>query len=160
DGRACAERSARDAAAQAQPREELRSAVLRGQRGHQAREAGVHVTRLPRAAALTLAACTTIALPSLAGKRECAQSYVDAQKLMKGGALRKAREQLAICTRDECLAAVKKDCAAWLEQVTSSIPTIVVEAKGPDGKDTLDVKLTVDNEVVAERLDARAIELE
>ena len=95
-----------------------------------------------------------------AGKKECAQSYVDAQKAMKSQELRHAREQLVMCARDDCLPAVRKDCIEWLDQVNQSFASIVVQAKGTDGKDTFDVRLRVDGDVVAEHLDTHAIEIE
>jgi hypothetical protein len=114
--------------------------------------------RAAAAAVLGVALITTP--PAEAGKRECAQAYVDAQKLMKGGQLKKAREQLDICAHDDCLPAVRKDCVAWLDQVTASIPSIVAQAKGTDGKDTVDVKLSIDGAPVADHLDVHAIELD
>jgi hypothetical protein len=113
-----------------------------------------------RSAAGLLAALGLVASAAHAGKKECAQAYVDAQRLMKSGQLKKAREQLDLCAHDECLAAVRKDCVAWLDQVNASIPSIVVQAKTPDGKDTVDVKLSIDGAAVADHLDVTAIELE
>jgi hypothetical protein len=111
-------------------------------------------------AAAVLGAAALAAASAHAGKKECAQAYVEAQKLMKAGQLKKAREQLDICAHDECLAAVRKDCVAWLDQVNASIPSIVVQAKAADGKDTVDVKLSIDGAPVADHLDVKAIELE
>lgn len=110
----------------------------------------------------TLAALSgvCVAPPALAGKKECAAAYVEAQKLKAASSFRKAREQLILCAKDECLAAVKKDCVAWLDEVNASIPSIVIEAKGPDGKETFDVKVSIDGEVVAEKLDVKAIEVD
>ncbi len=105
-------------------------------------------------------ALVLLAAPARSGRKECAQAYVDAQKYIKNGELHHAREQLLVCVKDECLAAVRKDCMTWLDHVNASIPTVVLEAKGPDGKDTVDVRLFVDGQLVSERLDVRAIELE
>jgi hypothetical protein len=121
----------------------------------------VHVTLRARLVpAAVLAAIALTATPAAAGKKECAAAYVDAQRTMKSGVLKKAREQLTICARDECMAAIRKDCVTWLDQTNANIPSIVAEAKGPDGKDTMDVRLFVDGELVAEKLDVRAVELE
>lgn len=98
--------------------------------------------------------------PAFAGKKECAAAYVQAQELKQSGAFKKAREQLLVCAKDECMAAVKKDCVAWLDEVNASLPSIVIEAKGPDGKETFDVKVTIDGEVVGEKLDVKAIEVD
>lgn len=110
----------------------------------------------------TLAALSAISVapPAAAGKKECAASYVEAQKLKAQSSFKKAREQLLICAKDECLEAVRKDCVAWLDEVAASLPSIVIEAKGPDGKETFDVKVSIDGEVVAEKLDVKAIEVD
>ena len=105
-------------------------------------------------------AAVSVAPPAVAGKKECAASYVDAQKLKAASSFKKAREQLLICAKDECLAAVKKDCVSWLDEVNASIPSIVIEAKGPDGKETFEVKVTLDGEVLTEKLDVNAIEVD
>jgi hypothetical protein len=111
-------------------------------------------------AALAALAGVCTVTPALAGKKECAAAYVEAQKLKSSSSLKKAREQLILCGKEECLAAVKKDCVAWLDEVNAALPSIVVAAKGPDGKDTFDVKVTIDDVVVAEKLDVNAIEVD
>ena len=110
--------------------------------------------------AVVVAALALAAPPAHAGKKECATAYVDAQRTMKSGVLKKAREQLTLCAKDDCMAAIRKDCVTWLDQTNANIPSIVAQAKGPDGKDTMDVRLFVDGELVAEKLDVRAVELE
>jgi len=97
---------------------------------------------------------------ALAGKKECAAAYVEAQKLKKDGSFMKAREQLIVCAKDECMSAVKKDCVSWLDEVNAALPSVVVAAKGPDGGDTFDVKVSVDGQVVAEKIDVKAIEVD
>ncbi len=93
-------------------------------------------------------------------KKECAAAYVDAQKLKRDGGLKEAREKLILCARDECMSAVKKDCLSWLDEVNAALPSIVVVAKDASGKETLDVKVSVDEQVVAEKLDTSGIELD
>jgi hypothetical protein len=112
------------------------------------------------AAGIALVASSAVAPPAFAGKKECANAYVEAQKLKKDGAFRKARQALIACSKDECMAAVKKDCVAWLDEVNASIPSVVIAAKGPDGKETFDVKVSVDGEVLGEKLGVKAIELD
>ncbi len=116
--------------------------------------------RGPLGVAAAAASLLLVAPHARAGKRECATAYVEAQRAMKAGTLKKAREQLAVCAHVECLAAIRKDCVEWLDQVNASIPSIVARAKGPDGKETVDVRLLVDGEIVAEKIDVRAVELE
>lgn len=100
------------------------------------------------------------ALPAEADKKACATAYVQAQQLKKDGSFKAAREQLIICSKSECLAAARKDCVAWLDEVNSSMPSLVIAAKGKDGKDTFDVRVTEDDQVIAEKLDVNAIELD
>jgi hypothetical protein len=93
-------------------------------------------------------------------KKECAAAYVDAQKLKRDGGLKEARERLIVCARDECISAVKKDCLSWLDEVNAALPSIVVVAKDASGKETLEVKVTVDGQLMAEKLDTNGIELD
>ncbi|MEZ4224292.1 MAG: hypothetical protein R3B13_25305 [Polyangiaceae bacterium] len=93
-------------------------------------------------------------------KKECAAAYVEAQTLKRDNSLKAAREQLIICARDSCMSAVKKDCLTWLDEVNAALPSIVVVAKDSAGKETLNVKVTADEQVVAEQLDTKGIELD
>lgn len=87
----------------------------------------------------------------------CVKAYTDAQRLRKSGELKEARQKLLVCSQAECPAVVKADCLPWLDEVDGSLPSIVVAAKGADGKDTTDVKVYVDGQLVAERLDGRPL---
>lgn len=93
-------------------------------------------------------------------KKECAQAYVEGQKEMRSSTLRKARDHLRICAREECMGAVRKDCVTWLGEVTAAIPSIVIDAKDTDGKETVDVRMFIDNVLVKDKLDVQAIELD
>jgi hypothetical protein len=116
-----------------------------------------HRSALSALVALALASASGT---SVAGKKECAAAYVQAQQLKKEGSFKKAREQLIECSKNECLAAARKDCLAWLDEVNASIPSIVVAAKDPKGNDTFDVRVSDNDEVIAEKLDVNAIELD
>jgi hypothetical protein len=117
---------------------------------------------MPRivAAAGALALGGLLSPAAYAGKAECASAYVDAQRLMKGGSLKKARERLRICAADDCLPAVKKDCVTWLDEVNTNMASVVVVARGRDRNETMNVRVFVDDELVAEKLDARGIDVE
>lgn len=117
-----------------------------------------------------LAACLGIALWLVGGpaaakrhrkeKKECASAYVAAQKLRSSGSLLEARKKLIVCASEGCLAAVRKDCSSWLDQVNAAIPSITVSAHDPSGKETLAVKVEVDGKPVAEKLTTNGIELD
>lgn len=94
------------------------------------------------------------------GKQACFDAYPEAQKLRKAGKLRAARAQLVTCSQDACPTAVKKDCTQWLGDVTAELPSVLIAATDPSGADTAAVRVLVDGDVVAERLDGKPIELD
>jgi hypothetical protein len=54
---------------------------------------------------------------------------------------------------------IRVDCVTWLDEVENSIPSIVLAARSERGDETR-VRVVLDGEVVAERLDGRAMELD
>jgi hypothetical protein len=93
-------------------------------------------------------------------KTVCTDSYVANQKLRREGKLTLAREQLVQCAQESCPGAIKTDCARWLGELEQNIPTIVIDAKGRDGKDTVAVRVFVDGDKVADQLDGRPIPID
>lgn len=71
--------------------------------------------------------------------------------------LRAERQQLLICAASSCPGEIRKECARRVEEVNSSIPTLVFQAKDPTGADLSDVKVTMDGDVLAEHLDGSAL---
>jgi len=104
------------------------------------------------ALALTLAAA-----PSFAGdKEDCATAAEQAQRLRAEKKLRAARAQIILCARDVCPAVIRNDCAKWLRDVESALPTIIIRARDPQDKDLIKVKVTVDGQPFAGALDGTA----
>lgn len=93
-------------------------------------------------------------------KKACLASYEKSQELRRQGSLKSAREQFAVCARDVCPKALRGDCAKWAEEVTQSMPSVVIEGRDSAGNETVLIKVSVDGKVVAERLDGRAIEVD
>ncbi len=85
-------------------------------------------------------------------KASCGDAYEGAQEARGKAALLSAREQLLICSRDQCPKFIRTDCAKWLEQVTSAIPSLVIAVQDPDGNDLPDVQLEIDGKTVTESL--------
>jgi hypothetical protein len=90
-------------------------------------------------------------------KRACVESYEQAQQLRNVGKLTESRERLLVCSSDECPTAVRGDCANWLAEVESNLPSVVIEARLPMGRETADVNVWVDGQVFARGLDGRAL---
>jgi hypothetical protein len=126
-------------------------------------------TRLHRARAIPLAiaigaavctpsVCTTDARSD--DKESCITAHENSQVLRRDGKLRAARDQMILCSRDSCPTVLRKDCSQWLGEVDESIPSIVVEGKGPDGQDATEMKVYMDGQLLIDKLDGRAIQVD
>jgi hypothetical protein len=92
-------------------------------------------------------------------KNSCVASYGSSQELRRDKHLGRARDELRSCSRDTCPALVRTDCIAWLDQVQAEFPTLAVRAE-KDGGDIANVRVIVDEQVVAARLDGSSLEIE
>ena len=92
-------------------------------------------------------------------KVECVEHHQDAQVARREGRLLDARAALLLCSRASCPGAIRADCVDWLEQVSRSLPSVVVTARAR-GPDVADVKVFVDGKLVAERLSGAALEID
>jgi hypothetical protein len=86
--------------------------------------------------------------------KACLDAAEDGQKLRDSGAYRRARERFIECAADECPGEVRKGCVGWLGELDKLIPSVVFGAHAR-GKEVADVRVTVDGEVVAERIDGK-----
>jgi hypothetical protein len=93
-------------------------------------------------------------------KGECAAAHQEAQRLRQERSLRAARQRLLVCSREPCPAVVQAECVPWLADVERAMPSVVFEARLPDGSDASDTRVRVDGALVQERLDGRAIDLD
>lgn len=85
-------------------------------------------------------------------KQECVLANENAQDLQHVGKLRDARARLAVCVADTCPGAVREDCAQRLAEVDKAMPTVVFDAKDPTGNDVSAVRVTMDGQLLADRL--------
>jgi hypothetical protein len=69
-----------------------------------------------------------------------------------------ARDTLLACSNQGCQPAVRADCVAWFEQVSDTIPSVLVSAKSGK-KDEVNVHVMVDAKPFTSRLDGKPIEL-
>jgi hypothetical protein len=90
-------------------------------------------------------------------KPECVARHEDAQVVRRAGRLLAARSALLVCSRVSCPPAVRADCVDWLEEVNRSVPSVVVTAR-EHGVDVADVRVLIDGEVAAPRLNGGALE--
>lgn len=87
---------------------------------------------------------------------KCVQSFENAQKLRKEGKLLRASEELILCSQPTCPAFISKECTTWFSEVQASQPSVTFSAKEGD-RLLNEVRVSIDGEVVTERIDGRSI---
>jgi len=92
-------------------------------------------------------------------KLECFSRHEQAQAARRERHLLQARDDLQICSRVSCPAAIRADCVDWLAEVGRSLPSVVVTARA-GGVDEPEVKVFIDGQLVAERLSGGAIDVD
>lgn len=109
-----------------------------------------------RRAAFAIALFASSVANAAPTRDECLKASEDAQLLRIKTQLVAARDKLLVCSNDACPKLVKKDCSEWLDEVEHATPTIVLGARDPDGKDLVDVRVTLDGNPIADRLEGKA----
>lgn len=94
------------------------------------------------------------------GTEACVAAHVNAQRLRRDGRMRAAKEALVACSRASCPQVLVEECGPWLREVEQALPSIVFEAVGPDGLDVADARVLIDGEILLERLDGKAVEVD
>jgi hypothetical protein len=87
---------------------------------------------------------------------ECIEAYEQVQALREQGSLLDARQKVIVCARDACPKVLAAECAQWLDQISQSLPSVVIGAQSPDGKDLIQVRVLLDGKPFAEQIGARA----
>jgi len=87
----------------------------------------------------------------------CVSAYDQAQVDRRAGKLVSAKERLLTCSQAACPAAARRDCARWLDEVETSIPTVVVEATSGSGAELTEVRVLIDGRLLAPRLEGKAL---
>lgn len=93
-------------------------------------------------------------------KLRCAKAYELGQRARKAGQLVTALEQLRQCAAPTCPSFVRDDCGRWSDEVSASVPTIVLSATTARGGDLLDVAVSIDGAPLLERLDGKALPID
>lgn len=91
---------------------------------------------------------------------ECIDAAGKGQELRDAGRLLESRQAFLTCTRSVCPKPVRDDCEGWLEDVKERVPTVIIRAKNPQGKDLAKVRVLHGERVLAEELDGVALELD
>ncbi len=97
--------------------------------------------------ALACAAVLALPAPALAVSAQsaaCARAAEQGQALRDDGKLMSAREAFAVCLRPECPKVIATECAAWLDDVTARVPSMIVVVKNASGADVADANVRID----------------
>jgi hypothetical protein len=91
-------------------------------------------------------------------KNACMTSYKSAMDREQSGHLREARELLMACSKRTCGRSLAQQCAAkFTELDTSEIPSVAPRITDSAGAPRVDVKVTMDGELLASRLDGQPL---
>lgn len=90
----------------------------------------------------------------------CLASYVETQKARRDGRLRAARSAANRCGESTCPDVIRNDCVRWQGELDQAIPTVVLSAVGPDGRDLPDVSVLLDGAPLLSRLDGRPVPMD
>jgi hypothetical protein len=124
-------------------------------------EAVKRVKARPAALFATLAAAVLFVSPVRAAEptvEECVSANERSVPLRKAGKLREARAGLLRCSAASCPAAVRDDCIAEATRLERALPSLVFAVKDAAGNDLTAVRITMDGQPFAERLDGTALD--
>jgi hypothetical protein len=107
-----------------------------------------------------LAVLTSTGTSAAEAPRSCLEAVERGQSLRDQTKLRQARAAFLTCAADPCPAVIQHDCAQWVNDVDMRIPTVIVTATDPAGHDLVDVRVWVDGEPFASRLDGIAVPID
>lgn len=91
---------------------------------------------------------------------DCPAVSEDAQRLRQQSKYRAARAQFQACAAESCPGVVRRDCAVWVTELATSMPSIVVAGVDEQDRDLIDAELAIDGEIVAYRLDGKPVDID
>lgn len=106
---------------------------------------------------------STLALPAEAEPTTadaCLSASQAALDLANTQKLRAERDQLLLCAAATCPSEVRLECQRRIDEVNVALASIVFTVRDASGHDLTAVKITMDGDMLANRLDGTAIEIE
>jgi hypothetical protein len=100
------------------------------------------------------------ALADSSAASQCIAAAEQSQPLRDHDHFKAARDKLLACSRPECPSFVRTDCTKWLADLDGVMPKIVFGAADSTGADLADVRVWLDGEQVAQRLDGSEIAID
>jgi hypothetical protein len=85
-------------------------------------------------------------------KLACIAAHTEGQELRNAGNPVAARARFAICANPSCPAMVRTECTQLGKQLDDALPTLLIEARSPDGAGVTAVRMFVDGVSVLDEL--------
>lgn len=98
--------------------------------------------------------------PSARAESSCEDEHVRAQQARADGKLVEARGALLACSAATCPNLVQADCVAWLAEVKSETPTVVLDAKDDRGGAVKVDSVRLDGRELPGGLDGKPLEVD
>jgi hypothetical protein len=108
-------------------------------------------------AVMVLCAPVGHAAPTGNARMVCVSAYRTAVKLEQASHLREAQKAFAACARVTCDQFMRKECMSQHNQLDSDIPSVVPVVTDASGEPVVDVRVTMDGEVLTSKIDGRAV---
>ena len=93
-------------------------------------------------------------------KEACIASFDRGQRAQSDRALRRALSELIVCSQESCPSVLRADCAGVLSEVRSALPSVVFAADDGNGHELTGVKVYAGSELLAGKLDGRAVAID
>jgi hypothetical protein len=110
---------------------------------------------------LQIGACAAVLLawvrPSYSAPAACVAAWRNADELAKAGQLRLAKTTMLKCAHHTCGGTLHKECSRRVAEIEGDIPTVVPVVKDANGDPVTEVDMLMDGELLASRIDGRAV---
>jgi hypothetical protein len=93
-------------------------------------------------------------------KQRCISASEEGQELRDDGNYRRAREAFSACARESCPPLVRRDCAHWQADLEETWPSVILSVKDSGGRDLSNVRVLLDGEPFASRLDGKPVRVD
>jgi len=87
----------------------------------------------------------------------CVGAAERGQRARAAGKLRQARDEFLACGNESCPGLVRRDCTQWQLEVVALLPNLVLGARDANGRDLVDVSVSMDGEALVKSLDGKSV---
>ena len=96
--------------------------------------------------ALSILLFSTTASAAPPSTKRCISAAEQGQTQRRNGQLVSAKKTFIACTQSDCPPVIRKDCARWIEELETALPTIVLKPQDENGHDATGGRVTLDGD--------------